>query len=517
MLFIAEGDYIYWIDKFDQSNIWRCLHNGDEPELYFSGSSAVIQSLAIDQRAQLTGDLIYADVINKIYAINTNINLPKNNRLLLPSLGTISTSPGGLVITPGREDVREFLLEDPNSIIYFSWWKDPGVGPSEIIAMGLYFGADFSQSSQKVVALNEPEYAYTAIDYDITTGYLYWTTSWVDPQQSVVGRTLESLDDGRNNEQELLIVETGATFRNIVVDPYGEHLYIVDTRVQGNSKIFRTDLTGQDRRIIVSIQIESRLDAVGLAFDQNTKRIYWTDTAGLRVAELADWDGLTILDINQQLILQDGAAMADIALQPTSSSTVSPSKTPTRTPSKTRTRTKTNSPTPSTTPTISVSPVTPSSSRTPDNAKMGCKNVEEDIGYCEGLVLYDVHKTLDVEEADMLAWDAYKRDLEQWRIAPLVDCELQVQNVTLCRDCLAVSRAWYCAMYFPRCVSEENKDRGICRSFCKERNRRCGTMHLCKDEFDTFPEDMCAEGALFSPSVVVGVLLSLLLLLTYES
>ena len=110
------------------------------------------------------------------------------------------------------------------------------------------------------------------------------------------------------------------------------------------------------------------------------------------------------------------------------------------------------------------------------------------ITFCNGLVPYLVADTLDQYHADNSSKISYNNDLSIWMSSSGVSCDNQELGVTMCNDCLAYRRNYWCALNFPRCVSSINYDVGICQYVCTQSNRRCKTTLNC----DGLPTSVCS-------------------------
>ena len=73
-------------------------------------------------------------------------------------------------------------------------------------------------------------------------------------------------------------------------------------------------------------------------------------------------------------------------------------------------------------------------------------------------------------------------------------CEDQVYGETMCDDCLAIRRRYYCASYLPKCIDEDNEIIGVCKGLCEDVNRRCSSDLDCED----LPDSECSPASFVS-------------------
>ena len=111
------------------------------------------------------------------------------------------------------------------------------------------------------------------------------------------------------------------------------------------------------------------------------------------------------------------------------------------------------------------------------------------ISFCSGIVNYRVSNSLNISHADLTASNAYSCDYALWK-TNRVSCLLQIYEQSICDDCLAVRREFWCAQSFPRCFTLENEVAPICQSICQQINSRCSAPFDCI----LLPQSQCSKG-----------------------
>mmetsp|Transcript_2158 Transcript_2158/g.2471 ORF Transcript_2158/g.2471 Transcript_2158/m.2471 type:complete len:183 (-) Transcript_2158:20-568(-) len=127
-----------------------------------------------------------------------------------------------------------------------------------------------------------------------------------------------------------------------------------------------------------------------------------------------------------------------------------------------------------------------------------CVEVEwpagNDTAYCLGVVTYPIAAFWNVSHQDAMARTAYETDRDLWikggGATNDINCETQQCSTQICNNCLAIRRTYHCARLFPRCLSAQDPCRGLCRSVCEDKNRRCNDNEGC----GAFPKKQCAAG-----------------------
>ncbi|TNV85264.1 hypothetical protein FGO68_gene15235 [Halteria grandinella] len=101
-----------------------------------------------------------------------------------------------------------------------------------------------------------------------------------------------------------------------------------------------------------------------------------------------------------------------------------------------------------------------------------CWNVEldDETLFCYGAVhwpiTYELYK--NAGDYDAKAKSDYKQLLSKWR-----ETQLNTQLTDPSNDCLAISRDFYCAYYFPKCADDQNQATPMCDYLCAIWLLRC--------------------------------------------
>lgn len=108
-----------------------------------------------------------------------------------------------------------------------------------------------------------------------------------------------------------------------------------------------------------------------------------------------------------------------------------------------------------------------------------CVSIPASVTFCSNTLTYPISAALDTIVADNRSLVSYRADLAIWSASPnLYDCSQQVVGSTMCNDCLASRRLYWCAVNFPRCTDGVTAGEPMCKYLCEDTNRRCDTCPL---------------------------------------
>jgi hypothetical protein len=102
-----------------------------------------------------------------------------------------------------------------------------------------------------------------------------------------------------------------------------------------------------------------------------------------------------------------------------------------------------------------------------------CVPIPVSVTFCSNTLTYPISAALNTIVADNRSLVSYRADLAIWSASPnLYDCSQQVVGTTMCNDCLASRRLYWCAVNFPRCTDGVTAGEPMCNYLCEDTNRR---------------------------------------------